>query len=162
MASTSQIAVWVGNVPHALSKKTLVEVLARLAGGDFVEPTKVIMTHRGAVQDNLDSWAKLHFAIRSAAEQAAFLLNGYYSQQLGKRLVARVANSMTTSRNRDSKSRRCERSSSRNGCSRHGLRASSQARGGCIKGELANDVAAASPASWVARRSRLRLGRTAP
>ena len=96
MASTSQIAVWVGNVPHALPKKTLVEVLARLAGGDFVEPTKVIMTHRGAVQDNLDSWAMRHFAIRSAAEQAAFLLNGYYSEQLSKRLLARVANSMTT------------------------------------------------------------------
>ena len=59
-------------------------------------PTKVIMTHRGAVRDNLDSWAMLHFATPSAAEQAVFLLNGFYSEQLGKRLVARVPNSMTT------------------------------------------------------------------
>ena len=92
----SQIAVWVCNVPHALPKNTLVDVLAKLAGGDFVAPTNVIMTHRGAVRDNLDSWAMLHFATPSAAEQAVFLLNGFYSEQLGKRLVARVPNSMTT------------------------------------------------------------------
>ena len=91
MSSYPHIAVWVGNVPHALPKRALVEVLASLAGSNFVPPANVVMTHRGTFVDSEYSHAMMYFWNQSAAELAVSLLNNYYSEHLGTRLLARLA-----------------------------------------------------------------------
>ena len=91
MSSYPHIAVWVGNVPHALPKRALVEVLASLAGSNFVPPANVVMTHRSTFRDSEYSHAMMYFWNQSAAELAVSLLNNYYSEHLGTRLLARLA-----------------------------------------------------------------------